>query len=179
MAQAESSSTPHTPGVAGGCWHAVFCRPRQESRAAWHLRNQGFAVLLPRMKVRRRASSRGRIEAMFPRYVFARADAGADLGTIRSTRGAIGLVRFGGHLPTVPSDVIDAIAAQLDADECLQAPAADELKPGEPVCVVEGPFAGALARFAGRGSQGRVAVLLELMQRESRVEMDPALIRRA
>ena len=38
--------------VNGDEWYAVFCRPRQERRAVWNLRNQGFAVLCPRMRKR-------------------------------------------------------------------------------------------------------------------------------
>lgn len=166
---------------SGSDWYAVICRPRQEARASWHLRNQEFAVLFPQMRVQvqRKGAWRDRIEPMFPRYIFVSPKGRADLATIRSTRGAVGLVRFAGHVPTVPPQLIEALETQLDADECLNAPPADEIQPGQPVRVVEGPFAGALARFAGRGAQGRVAVLLDIMQRESRVEIESGKIRRA
>lgn len=162
-------------------WYAVYCRPRQESRAVWHLRNQGFAVLYPRarVRVRRGAAWKDRVEPLFPRYAFVQSREETDLGVIRATRGAIGLVRFGSHLPCVPPEVMQAIAAQLEPDEILRTTRADELHPGDPVCVVDGPFAGALAQFAGKAADGRVAVLLEIMQRQSRVELDPGAIRKA
>lgn len=162
-------------------WYAVYCRPRQESRAVWHLRNQGFAVLCPRarVRVRRGGTWKDRIEPLFPRYAFVQSREQTDLGVIRATRGAVGLVRFGSHLPCVPPEVMQAIAAQLEPDEILRATRADELQPGDPVCVIDGPFAGALAQFAGKGADGRVAVLLEIMQRQSRVELDPGVIRKA
>lgn len=72
-----------------------------------------------------------------------------------------------------------AIAAQLEPNEIVRATPADELRPGDPVCVVDGPFAGALAQFAGKAAEGRVAVLLEIMQRQNRVELDPGAIRKA
>ena len=164
-----------------GNWYAVFCRPRQENRASWHLRNQGFGVLLPKMHARVRAGGRGhnRIEPMFPRYIFVQPRGQADFGLIRSTRGAIGAVRFGSHLPCVPREVIDAIAARLGPDECIAPTPADALRPGDPVCIVDGPFAGALARFAGKGAEGRVAVLLQIMQRENRVELHPEALQKA
>lgn len=162
-------------------WYAVFCRPRQENRAAWHLRNQNFGLLHPRVRarVRRGGKWQDRVEPLFPRYVFAQPRERGDLGVIRSTRGVVGLVRFGAHVPTVPPDVMAAIAAQLQSDECLRPVRTDDFSPGDPVCVVDGPFAGALARFAGKAAEGRVTVLLELMQRENRVELDPGAIRRA
>jgi len=162
-------------------WYAVFCRPGQEGRAVWHLRNQGFAVLYPRIRarVRRAGKWQDRVESMFPRYVFVQLRDQSDLAVIRSTRGAIGLVRFGGYVPPVPEGVIEAIAGQLDSAQCLRPAHADDFAPGEAVCVVDGPFTGALAWFAGKAGEGRVAVLLEIMQRERRVELYPGTIRRA
>lgn len=179
------ASGEHSNDAATGdltqSWYAVYCRPRQESRAAWHLRNQGFAVLYPRarVRVRRGGAWHDRVEPLFPRYAFVQSREQSDLGVIRATRGAIGLVRFGTHLPCVPPEVMQAIAAQLEPDEILRATRTDELNPGDPVCVIDGPFAGALAQFAGKAADGRVAVLLEIMQRQSRVELDPGAIRKA
>ena len=79
----------------------------------------------------------------------------------------------------MPQEVIEAIAAQIGPDECLLDAPADTLKPGDPVCVVDGLFTGALARFAGNGAEGRVAVLLEAMQREGRVELHPGVLQKA
>jgi len=178
-------SREYLENVVGGdfaeSWYAVYCRPRQESRAVWHLRNQGFAVLYPRarVRVRRGGAWQDRVEPLFPRYAFVQSRAQADLGVIRATRGAVGLVRFGSHLPCVPPEVVQAIAAQLEPGEILRATRADEFNPGDPVCVVDGPFAGALAQFAGKAADGRVAVLLEIMQRQSRVELDSGAIRKA
>jgi transcriptional antiterminator RfaH len=167
--------------VNGDEWYAVFCRPRQERRAVWNLRNQGFVVLCPRMRrrVRKGTAWQNRVEPMFPRYAFVQPRESGDLGRIRSTRGAIGLVGFGNHFPCVPQEVIEAIAAQIGPDECLLDGPSDTLKPGDPVCIVDGPFTGALARFAGKGGEGRVAVLLEIMQRESRVELNPGALQKA
>jgi transcriptional antiterminator RfaH len=179
--QSTNEPAPRQPRESRRDWYAVICRPRQESRAAWHLRNQEFSVLFPQMRtrVRRQGGWRDRVEPMFPRYLFARPTGDADLAAVRSTRGAVGLVRFAGHLPTVPPELIEAIEAQLDVDECLQAPSADAFQPGDPVLIVDGPFAGVLARFAGQGAEGRVAVLLDIMQRQSRVEIEPGMIRKA
>jgi len=116
---------------------------------------------------------------MFPRYAFVQPREQADLGAVRATRGAIGLVRFGGHVPRVPPEVIEPLAAQLESAGCVRPAWADDLHPGDSVCVVDGPFAGMLAKFAGKAAEGRIAVLLDIMQRQSRVELDPGAIRKA
>ena len=164
-----------------GDWYAVFCRPRQERRAVWNLRNQGFAVLCPRMRrrVRKGTAWQDMVEPMFPRYAFVQPGESGDLGRIRSTRGAIGLVGFGNRFPCVPQEVIEAIAAQIGPDECLMDAPADSLRHGDPVCIIDGPFAGVLGQFAGKGAEGRVAVLLEIMQRQSRVELHPGFVQKA
>ncbi|HSH27157.1 MAG TPA: transcription termination/antitermination NusG family protein, partial [Wenzhouxiangella sp.] len=73
-------------------WRAVFCKSGQERRAEAHLENQGFDVFLPRIRTRMRVrgSSRMRVVAMFPRYLFVNLRAHAeDWSTIRSTRGVV------------------------------------------------------------------------------------------
>jgi len=167
--------------VKSGDWYAVFCRPRQERRAVWDLRNQGFAVLCPRIRRRIRKGSAWQdcVEPMFPRYAFVQTGESGDLGCLRSTRGAIGLVGFANQFPCVPREVIEAIAAQIGPDECLLNAPADSLSPGDLVCIVDGPFAGALAQFAGKGAEGCVAVLLQVMRQQNRVELHPRALQKA
>ena len=63
-----------------------------------------------RRVVRRQArpDARPRLESMFPRYLFVQLQSGLqDWAPIRSTRGAIGLVRRGEQPAVVPDSVID------------------------------------------------------------------------
>ncbi len=101
------------PGSAAQrCWYVVSCKPRQELQAQENLRRQGFEVYLPRLKVRQRRRDRWveSVQVLFPRYLFVHVDRAAQsTASIRSTRGAVGLVRFGGEPATVPNRVIAAI----------------------------------------------------------------------
>ncbi len=162
-------------------WYAVYCKAREETRATAHLENQGMQVLYPRIRNRRRVRGnyQTRVEPMFPRYVFVGLGADDNPGVIRSTRGAIGLVRFGEVTPSVPEALIDHIRGRADEYDIIDLSATAEFKPDDPVEVVEGPFAGLQAIFRERTGDGRVAVLLNLMAQQRRVEMkETSIVRR-
>ncbi len=163
-------------------WHAVFCKPQQDARAEAHLLNQGFEIFRPKTRVRRNQRGRRRllVESMFPRYLFVRLrDYGQDWGPIRSTRGAVGLVRLGQETPVVPDSVIDALRHRCDEHGIINLAGSIDYRPNEAVEITDGPLAGYRALFQARTGSERVIVLLELLQRERRVELDETSIRRA
>lgn len=167
--------------TSGYRWHAVFCKPRQDARAEVHLLNQGFEIFRP--KVRRRQTRNGRrrvcIESMFPRYLFVRLNAGGqDWGPIRSTRGAVGLVRNGQQAASVPLPVINALRERCDEHDIVSLNGAIDYRPDEPVEIVDGPCAGYRALFKARTSEERVQVLLTLLNHERCVEVPDSAIRR-
>jgi transcriptional antiterminator RfaH len=162
-------------------WRAVFCRPRQESRAEAHLENQGFDVFLPRIRVRERrgASILNRVEAMFPRYLFVRVvGTGSDWSTIRSTRGAIGLVRFGDRVPVISEHLIDALRNRHGRAGVVDISSAMEIQPDDPVEITHGPMAGLRAIFRAKTSQERVVILLNLLNNEREIQLPSTQIRK-
>jgi len=164
------------------CWHAVFCKPQQDDRAEVNLLNQGFEIFRPKTKARRTRNGRRRIvlESMFPRYLFVRlAQSGEDWGPIRSTRGAIGLVRMGLETPIVPDEVIDALRTRCSADGVINLAGTIDYQPNDLVEIIDGPCAGYRALFQARTSEERVIVLLNLLQHERKVELADTAIRRA
>lgn len=58
-------------------WYCVHTKPHAEAQALGHLQRQGFECLLPRVQSTTLRSGRWRIgiEALFPRYLFLRANA--------------------------------------------------------------------------------------------------------
>jgi len=139
-----------------------------------------MSVLCPRVRTRKRLQGAYKpvVEPMFPRYVFVRLGHDDNPAAIRSTRGAVGLVRFGDFTPPVPEEIVQQILQRADESNCIDLQAETEFRTGEPVRVTEGPFAGAEALFAERSGQGRVAVLLEIMQRQQKVELAESAILR-
>lgn len=147
-------------------WYAVHTKPRAEGIAREHLERQGFSCLFPRLRrtVRTSEGIRARIEALFPRYVFLRTDALVQsLAPVRSTRGCIGLVRFGGEPARVPEQVIAAIRSRMHADDGCTRLDLPELVPGQRVRITDGPLTGLQAVFRTLEGGERVRLLLDFL----------------
>lgn len=158
-------------------WYCVHSKPRAESLAVEHLQRQGYECFLPRI-VRRVASLRAggsrrrTIEPLFPRYLFVQADPNVQsLAAIRSTRGALGLVRFAGEPARVTDDLIARLRRDADPQGVIVL-AAPEFHPGDEVSIVDGPFAGLRGVYAQRQGQFRVMVLLRMLGGEQSVLLD-------
>lgn len=148
---------------AAGCWFAVFSKPRRETEAAEQLTRQELTVFLPQVRIRRRLRGQWRdvIEPMFPRYLFLWAVPGQDdLRPVRSTRGVVGLVRFGGELRPVPESVITELRRVCERG-VLDLPS--PLVPGSRVRILTGPFAGHEAELLHTDGEHRARVLLKLL----------------
>ena len=147
-------------------WFAVFTKPRSEGIAEAHLQRQGFDCLYPRVR-RHLPTAHGmvrKIEALFPRYLFLRANPDVvSLAPIRSTRGVSGLVRSGFEPIRVPERVIDTIKTRMaDNDGCVRLEAPD-LLPGMTVRVTDGPLIGMTGIFRCDNGSGRVRLLMEVL----------------
>lgn len=165
--------------VAGGggraSWYVVFCKPRQELTARENLVRQGFEVYLPQIRISKRKRNRwvDVIEVLFPRYLFVRADRQLQsTASIRSTRGAVGLVTFGIERAVVPDRVIEAIQAREVGTTGLHAEASPVFRAGEKVTLLDGPFAGLEGVFACDDGVKRAILLIELLGKTNRVRVN-------
>lgn len=174
MTLAEDSGNPG--------WYVVYTKLRQEQTARQNMLRQHFEVWLPLMGkwTRKRTDKRTdqgtdwvrNTEPMFPRYLFLRTThRQQSLASVRSTFGAIGLVRFGSRTPALNEEAV-ATLRQL-VDETREPPGLP--KPGSRVRVVAGPLAGLQALVAASASQ-RVEIFLGLLGREARVTLSPSLV---
>lgn len=146
-------------------WYCVHTKPRAEAQALEHLQRQGFECLLPRLQrtVLRNGRRQTVVEALFPRYLFLRADAETtSLAPVRSTKGAVGLVRTAGLPATVPDDFIERLRADANADGVITLPER-RLLPGERVAITDGPLAGLQGIYTQAQGEQRALVLLELL----------------
>jgi transcriptional antiterminator RfaH len=151
-------------------WFAVYTRPRQEHTALLNLERQGFECYLPVVNGR---------EPLFPRYLFLSAEPKLQsMAVVRSTRGVVGLVRAGCDLIKIPLLVIEGLktrlqrAANMDALDCAG------LNDGDKVRVFDGPFAALEGVFKENRGPTRSFLLLEILGRETSVEVDPLLLHR-
>ena len=163
-------------------WYAVTCKPRQEAVAEENLLRQGFHVYLPRIRIRQRRRGHwiDAVEVLFPRYIFIRIDPQRrSTATVRSTRGAVGLVRFGGQPAVVPDAVMDALKQREDAASGVHEDQRPLFNAGEAVKLVDGPLAGMEGVFTEQDGDKRVIILLELLGKANQVTVSRDWIARA
>lgn len=152
-------------------WYVIHTKARQERVASEHLGRQDYEVHMPliRLPKRRRGRWREVVEPLFPGYLFVHLDLKRrNTSSIRSTRGVIGLVRFGNEPQPVPSLLVERLmAAQTDREGAISQEHLFE--PGDRVEIVAGPLAGLQAVFLASSGEERAHLLLELLGRSNRV----------
>lgn len=152
-------------------WYAVHTKARQEQLALANLERQHFLGFLPliRLPRHRRDAWVEVTEPLFPGYLFLRLDPRRDdTAPIRSTRGVIGMVRFGGTMRPVPQALIQGLREiQTDPEGAIRR---EQLfQAGGRVAIVSGPLAGLEAIFLASTGQQRVRLLLCLLGRETTI----------
>lgn len=149
----------------GPRWYCVHTKSRAEHIALANLERQAFECFLPRLaRTVIRARRRQRVlDPLFPGYLFLHADpAQANLAAVRSTRGALGLVRFTGEPAVVEAPLIERLRA--DADEAgIIAPEQPRPKAGDAITVLDGPFIGLRGIYSEARGEHRALVLLQLL----------------
>lgn len=156
-------------------WYAVCCKPRQEAVAEENLLRQGYRTYLPRIlnTRHRRGQWIDVIEPLFPRYLFIRIDPILrSTASVRSTRGAIDLVRFGGQPTVVPEQVIETIRRRADTNSGLHHDNRPLFCAGEAIRLAEGPLAGMEGVFTEKDGEKRVIVLLELLGKANKTRVN-------
>ncbi|MBK5930062.1 transcription/translation regulatory transformer protein RfaH [Halochromatium salexigens] len=155
-------------------WYVLQSKPRQAERAQLNLERQGYVVFLPRITVERIQRQRRQLaeEPLFPNYLFIRLQRWVDNWyPLRSTRGVARLVTFGQEPVAIDQQLIEAIMQR-----CAQRTGPPELQPGQPVEILDGPFAGLSAIFKAPQGEQRVHLLLNLLQRPITVSLPRAQV---
>ena len=155
-------------------WYLIYTKPHKEHVARENLERQGYEVYLPMARIRRRRLGKGanRIEPLFPRYLFIKLDTQTDnWSPIRSTVGVSNLVKFGMHPSRVPEALIELLYDRCD-EEGVEDISVKEFKSGESVRVMEGPMMGLEGVFMAKTGSDRVMVLLDIVGKHTRVNME-------
>jgi transcriptional antiterminator RfaH len=150
-------------------WYAVYTQSRGEAIATENLERQGFEVFFPRY-LKRRSHAR-KIEMvpapLFPRYIFmAYGVEERGLRVVRSTRGAIDLVRSGDEPVPVPAFIIDEIRRRQDESGFVVLALHTKFDRGDRIRIETGPFASYEAIFESMRDNDRVIALLSLLGRK-------------
>ncbi len=155
-------------------WYAVQTKARQERIAREHLSRQGFHVCLPMIRASKRRRGRWQVvaEALFPGYLFIELDLECqNAAPIRSTRGVVALVHCGRNPSPMPDDLMrQLLKLSGGEDSIIESP--PPIEPGDRVELVDGAMAGLTAIVQQKTGEKRVLLLMELLGRENRVEVD-------
>ena len=162
---------------SNSAWYVVHTKPRQENRALENLTNHGLECFLPTLTVDRLRDERKITvaEPLFPRYLFVRLEVGAsNWSVIRSTRGVVRLVEFGGVSARIPERLIDALKQGVPEHKAL-------FSPGDRVRVVEGPFSRVQAElirlYETEEGELRAMMLLEILSRPQQISLPASMLR--
>jgi transcription antitermination factor NusG len=159
----------------GERWFVARVHSSRENSAQFNLDRLGFRCFAPRVTrtVRHARKSRTILAPLFPGYVFIILDLSRDRWrTVNSTFGVASLIMGVEQPMPVPHGVVEAIMTQ----DLGVVRSDDNLKIGQQVRILSGPFAEAVCRLVHLDDKGRVRVLLELMGTEVTAKLDRAQV---
>jgi transcription antitermination factor NusG len=163
-------------------WYALRSKPRKEDIVWRQVRDQGFEVFYPRLKVQPVNPRSRTVRPYFPGYMFVKVDI-EEVGQsiFQWMPHSVGLVSFGGEPAIVPENLIHAIRHRVEEIAAAGGEVFDGLKQGDRVTIDYGPFEGYEAIFDARlPGADRVRILLQLLtnQRTVPIELDVSHIRK-
>jgi transcriptional antiterminator RfaH len=157
-------------------WYTLFTKPRREYQVSEILSEKGMETFVPTVLMRRR----GRLveRPFFPRYMFVRVDFDeVGLSQVQWTPGLTRIVSFGGGPSPVPEEIIDHLRMRLE--QINETGTFSPFKPGDRVRIKSGPLRDLEAVFEKHlSSQDRVRILLNILGRVTRAEIDVDAIER-
>lgn len=151
-------------------WYVVLCKSKQEKRAQEHLSNQGGRVFLPTITVEKinKGQRQQVTEPLFPGYLFLQCASDSPLlGTLRSTRGVRGLLRFGEKVVKVAPLLIGDLQQKCENVDNLSS-----YEAGQPIEFTDGPFKHYHGIFHEYDGDKRAIVLIDVLSRQHAIVVD-------
>lgn len=156
-------------------WYVAQTQPNAENKAVTHLSRQGFVTYLPRYQKRRRHARRVDVVAapLFPRYLFIEIDTTIQRWrSIYSTVGVSRLVCTGDTPTPISNQVVTLLKGREDAAGFIELERRPQFCVGDKVRVLDGVFCDCFGLYDGMSDRDRVTILLDLLGRKVRVQVD-------
>lgn len=162
---------------SGKHWFAVYTKPQKEDYAELNLRIRGIETFFPKLFLPKSAKRKKQIVALFPNYLFVRCEVVAEeYGSIVWCPGVNRLVSFNGTPAIVDNSIMEFLMAQIGADGVIAARCNVEV--GQQISIAGGPFDGVVGIIKEPpNARGRVKVLLQLLNRETNVDVPVEFIK--
>ena len=156
-------------------WFVVRTKRHKERAAQARLAQVDLETYLPLLHQWPRPAVGADVGPMFPSYVFVRATMPADFHRVSRMAGVHGFVTFGGVPVPLDDSAIAFFRARQGEDGVIRA---DPLPAGREVQITSGPLRGLVAVVEQRlNGRQRVRVLLDILQRQTPVEMPERWVR--
>jgi len=152
-------------------WFAVHTKPQKEEYAELNLRLRGIDTFLPKLFLPNAAKRKKQVVALFPNYLFVRCEIISEqYGSIVWCPGVKRLVSFDGTPAIVENSIMEFLMGQTGADGVISSRCNVEV--GQKVSIDGGPFDGLVGIIQQPpNARGRVKVLLQLLNRETNVDV--------
>lgn len=153
-------------------WCAIQTKANKEREVEKRLSDLNLEVFLPWLRMRKRVATKFQwvLVPLFPSYLFCRLDLVASGKAARYCPGVRDFLKFGSAIAEVGDEIIRELRDRCPGGVARLEPV--PIRPGDVVRINEGPFAGLEAIFERKmkGNE-RVAVLLEILGRQTRLEL--------
>jgi transcriptional antiterminator RfaH len=160
-------------------WYVVNTKAREEPKASFNLKRQGFNSYLPQYKKTRRHARRMDtvLAPLFPKYLFIEFDLDLESwSSINSTAGVKKLIMFGSLPATLPSELVEEIRTREDVEGVVSLNQYLKIKQGDQVTINSGAFNEHRGIFECQDDDKRIIILLKLMGRDVRVRLASSAI---
>ena len=157
-------------------WYVVYTKPREEERALFFLKDMDIDTYLPKMEVCLiRGGKKVFIEKpLFPGYIFVYFNVQKDLCKVKWTKGVNKILPESINPIPLEDSVVESLKSLASKDNIIRK---RNLKRNNRIRILRGPMKGLLGIFENWVSdQGRVKILLDLMNYQARVELHHSLI---
>jgi transcriptional antiterminator RfaH len=152
-------------------WHVLQLKPNGLKIAEANLARQGYATLMPLREISQQSARRlhSARRPLFPGYLFfGLPDGQINWRAVANTRGVARVVTgIAGQPAQLPEQIARSLIDATNAEGMLQA--TNDYSAGERVGVINGPFAGWLAKVVGADEAGRLQLLVDVMGRKTQV----------
>ncbi len=146
-------------------WYALRTKPQKERVLYQQVLVRKIECFFPRVQVNPVNPRSAKVRPYFPGYMFVNVDINeVGVSTFRWMPFAQGLVNFDGEPASIPDSLISAMKKRLGEIKKKGGLLFDQLEPGTPLRVIDGPFQGYEAIFDTRlGGRERVRILLQML----------------
>lgn len=152
-------------------WFVIQFKTNSHYQAKKNLDRQGFKTFLPLHEITSRKASRfvKSTKPLFPGYMFVSFNKTENKWhKIKNTYGVSRLITFNSSLKSIPTTFIDSLMKRYDPSGKL-IPIV-EMKKGDKVEILEGPFANFIATVEKYESEQRIWILMDLMGRKAKLQ---------